>query len=158
MFRQALLRATEFPAVRHFITSDAAARQLALRFVAGETLEDGVAAVRRLNRQGFSASLDHLGEHTTSPDEARAAADAYVALLDRIDAERLDANLSLKLTQLGLDLDPAQCAAHLERIVGRAHTWHNFVRIDMESSAYVERTLRLFGQVYARYPENVGSV
>src|SRR5438874_11577452 len=114
MFRQALLRATEFPAVRHFITSDAAARQLALRFVAGGTLDDGVAAVRRLNRQGFSASLDHLGENTTNPAEARAAAGDYVALLERIDAERLDANISLKLTQLGLDLAEMECAAHLE--------------------------------------------
>src|SRR5919201_3908521 len=100
MFRQALLQATSLPMVRNFITSDAAARQVALRFVAGETLDDGVAAVRRLNEQGFSASLDHLGENTTSPAEAQAAARAYTELLERIDAERLDANVSLKLTQL----------------------------------------------------------
>src|SRR5919197_5702928 len=105
MFRQAVLRATSLPAVRGFLTSNEAARQLALRFVAGEHLADGLAAVRRLNRQGFSASLDHLGEHTTNPAEARAAADDYVALLDGIDAARLDANISLKLTQLGLDID-----------------------------------------------------
>src|SRR5262245_11568806 len=100
MFRQALLRATSVPAVRRFFTSDAAARQLALRFVAGEHLDDGVAAVRRLNQDGFSASLDHLGEHTTSAAAAQVAANGYVALLERIDAERIDANISLKLTQL----------------------------------------------------------
>jgi proline dehydrogenase len=158
MFRQALLRATSLPAVRRFITSDAAARQVALRFVAGETLDEGVDAVRRLNRQGFTASLDHLGENTTNPAEARAATADYVELLERIEAERLDANISLKLTQLGLDLDEGQCAAHLEQIVGRAHSLGNLVRIDMESSEYVERTLRVFGRVYARYPLEVGAV
>jgi proline dehydrogenase len=158
MFRKALLEATSLSGIRDLITHDAAARQVALRFVAGETLDDGVAAVRRLNAQGFTASLDHLGENTSTAAEAEAAAADYLSLLERIHGERLDANISLKLTQLGLDLDEARCETLLRQIVARAHALNTFVRIDMESSAYTERTLALFHRVYACYPANVGTV
>ncbi len=158
MLRRTLLYLSNQPQLFSFVRRNGLAKRFASRFVAGETLDEGVDAVRRLNRQGFTASLDHLGENTTNPAEARAAAGDYVKLLERIQAERLDANISLKLTQLGLDLDEGQCAAHLAQIVERAHALGNFVRIDMESSEYVERTLRIFGQVYARYPLDVGAV
>jgi proline dehydrogenase len=157
-YRRLLLDVAGRREVQGFIREQPAARSIALRFVAGETLDDGLRAVRELNRRGFSASLDHLGENTTNPDEARSATRAYVELLERLSAERLDANVSLKLTQLGLDLDEALCVGHLERIVARARDLQNFVRIDMESSAYTERTLAIFRRVFARHPGHVGPV
>ncbi len=131
-------------------------RQLARRFVAGETLDEGVRVARLLNATGCSASLDHLGENTTDRNGAMAAASAYLELLDRIAAERLDANISLKLTQLGLDIDQSLCERLLERVVARAYDLGSFVSIDMESSAYTERTLAIFRHAHRRYPDSVG--
>ncbi|MGH2355469.1 MAG: proline dehydrogenase family protein [Chloroflexota bacterium] len=152
MFRQLLLNVAAQPRVRDFAAQHPAARAFALRFVAGETLDDGVRAVRDLNRRGFSASLDHLGEYTTTSAAATTAADAYLTLFDRIAAEGLDTNVSLKLTQLGLDVDEALCEANLHKIVERAQGLGSFVRIDMEDSAHTQRTLDLFRRVYARFP------
>jgi proline dehydrogenase len=147
MLRKLLLDAAAQPRVRSFVTHHPATRDLARRFVAGETLGDGLRAVGALNARGLKVSLDHLGENTTTPDQARAAAAAYLDILDRIDAGRLDANVSLKLTQLGLDVDAAACERHLREIVARAAAHGSFVRIDMESSAYTARKLSLFRRV-----------
>jgi proline dehydrogenase len=127
--------------------------------VAGETLDDAVTAVRALNARGISASLDLLGESVAGESDARATAAAYLAVLDRIAAERLAANVSLKLTSLGLDIAEELCVANMDRILTRAAEHGTFVRIDMEGSAYTERTIRLFADVlHPKFGDHTGIV
>jgi proline dehydrogenase len=121
-----------------------AGRRLADRFIAGETLDDAVRAVRQLNAEGFEVTLDHLGESVSNPATAEEACRVYVGLLDRIAAERLRSHISIKLTQLGLAISEELAQRLLTAICEAAARCHNFVRIDMESSAYVDATLRLF--------------
>jgi proline dehydrogenase len=130
---------------------------MARRFVAGEKLEEAITAVEGLNGQGLLATLDHLGENVTSETEARDAAHELLDLLDAIDASGVRSGVSVKLTQLGLDLGPALAAENLERILGRAAEVDCFVRIDMESHEYVQPTLDLFEELWRRY-RNVGVV
>jgi proline dehydrogenase len=132
-------------------------RNTAWRFVAGETLDDAVRAVRESNGQGIRCSLDLLGENTLSIDDARNATGEVVAMLDRISAEKIDTNVSVKLTQLGLDLDAGFCHENLRAIVSRAGELGNFVRVDMEDSKYTERTIGLVLKA-RREAENVGAV
>lgn len=129
----------------------------AYRFVAGDTLEDAAAAVKRQNALGIKATLDRLGEGTVDRAYAEAARDTYTEMLDAIAKEGLDANVSLKLTQLGLDLDPAFCEGNLRRILERADAHGNFVRIDMEDSPRTEATIVLFEKVFKDH-KNVGLV
>src|SRR5690554_2035342 len=107
MLRQTFLHLSESRFARRLATDLPFARSVARRFVAGESIDDGVAAVRALNEAGMSATLDYLGESVASRDEATAAADVYVRLVERIAAEGIDANVSLKLTQMGQDIDEA---------------------------------------------------
>ncbi|MGH7673474.1 MAG: proline dehydrogenase family protein [Gemmatimonadales bacterium] len=133
------------------------ARRLASRFVAGETVDSAVAALHELNAAGLSASLDLLGESVQRAEEARQARDTYLETLDRIRAAGADANVSVKLTQMGLDIDEALCVANLRAIIARAHG--SFVRIDMEQSSYAERTLQLFtGTLHPEFGNAVGVV
>lgn len=132
-------------------------RQTAWRFVAGETLDDAVQAVREANAQGIRASLDLLGENTKSQDDAEKAGREVTGILDRINTEKVDSNVSVKLTQLGLDLGTDYCYANLIRIVRHAHELKNFIRIDMEGSHYTERTLDIVLRA-RRESENVGAV
>jgi proline dehydrogenase len=132
-------------------------RKMVRRFVAGETLEEAIAAVRTLNTRGLLATLDHLGENVTTEIEARDATTAILDLLNAINISDIRSGVSVKLTQLGLDLSPALAAENLERIVASAATIGRFVRIDMESSAYVQPTLDLFDELHRRY-KNVGVV
>jgi proline dehydrogenase len=120
------------------------AKRFAERFVAGENLEQVLDVVAQLNAKGITASLDLLGESVHSEDEARAAAQAYLQMLDRIHERYLDANVSVKLTAMGLDISEDLCVALVSEILARAREYRTFVRLDMESSAYTERTLRLF--------------
>jgi proline dehydrogenase len=131
-------------------------RRAALRFVAGEDLSDALDAVRRLNAAGLSATLDFLGEGVTSAARAQASGEAYGSILDAIRHSGVQSHLSLKLTQLGLDVDTALCRTILARILERAK--ETFVRIDMESSLYTDRTLRLFEDLWAAGYRNVGVV
>lgn len=133
------------------------ARRLAERFVAGETLDQAIDVVRALNGRRIRATLDHLGESVTSFREAEQAADAYVEILDRIAAEGVDSNVSLKLTQMGLDLDVRLCRLNLRRVVEQARRQGNFVRVDMESSDYTQITFDLVRELRAEY-EHVGVV
>ncbi|MCC6316851.1 MAG: proline dehydrogenase family protein [Gemmatimonadaceae bacterium] len=159
MLRQSFLWLSNRHGVFRFIRNNRLARKFASRFVAGETLETAIAAVRALNAQGITASLDLLGESVSSPAEASATADQYVEMLDRIAAERLDANVSLKLTAMGQDISEELCVANITRVLERAKHHGTFVRLDMESSAYTERTLDLFTRrLYPAYPANVGIV
>jgi proline dehydrogenase len=157
LFREVMLRAAGLPAVENAVRHGRAARGVVERFVAGETLEAAIAAVRRLNADGARASLNLLGEDVASAEAAAGAADEYVRQLEAIAAARLDANISVKLTQLGLAFDRSLAERHLERIVRRAAELDTFVRIDMESSAYTQVTLDLFNRVFERH-QNVGVV
>jgi hypothetical protein len=114
---------------------------LARRFVAGLTMEAAVKAVQQLNRQGIQATLDVLGENVKETSSAEAAVSSYLATLDSIRQTGIDSNVSLKLTQMGLDIGRDYCLSNLQRICKRAGAGNNFVRIDMEGSTYTERTL-----------------
>src|SRR3712207_1917258 len=103
-----------------FVTQNSVGRKLARRFVAGETVEDAVAATKEMNRLGLHVSLDHLGENTTNPEEARQATDEALASLDAIQREKLDANVSVKLTALGQDIDHDLCLDNICKVIRRA--------------------------------------
>ena len=123
---------------------------MARRFVAGETLEEAIAAARDCNNQGMLASLDYLGENVSSTADAHRARDAYLEIFERISAEKLNANVSCKLTQLGLDLSVEFCEGLVFSIVERAAGYDNFLRVDMEGSVYTQRTVELVKRVRAR--------
>jgi proline dehydrogenase len=159
MLRSTFLYLSEQPRIFAFIRGNRLARHLASRFVAGETLDSAAAAVRELNGRGIAASLDLLGESVTQADEARASAATVVQILERISADKLDCNVSVKLTQMGLDLDPALCLANMRTILDRGRQLNISVRIDMESSAYTQRTLDLFEkELLPAYGDLVGIV
>jgi proline dehydrogenase len=133
--------------------TSAVAQRLSKRFVAGETLEQALAVARRLSAEGITVTLDHLGESVTSLAEAAEARDVYLRTLDAIHAEPGSGggNVSLKLTQFGLDLSYDECLANVEQLVRRAAELGAFVRVDMESSEYVDRTLTLVRTLFQRY-------
>ena len=127
------------------------ARRLSSRFVAGGELEDALRVGRRINSEGITLTLDHLGESVTSLAEASLARDVYVRALEAIHANGIEGNVSLKLTQFGLDLSLEECRNNVARLVERAAGLRNFVRIDMESSDYTDRTLCMVEQLHAQY-------
>ena len=133
-------------------------RRAASRFVAGETREDALAAVRSLNALGIRATLDNLGENTSSEAEAGAAADEMITLLDDIDRSGVQANISIKLSQMGLLLSEEICWQNLNRILTAAAKCGNFVRIDMEDSSVTQATINLFRRARGEGFENVGLV
>jgi proline dehydrogenase len=133
-------------------------RALAAPYIAGPALEDAVRVVRALNDAGKLATIDVLGEEITSAGEAREIARAYHRVLARVESERLDANISVKLTGLGLELDEALCSENLTAVVDDARVRGNFVRIDMEDSSTTERTLRLCRELAGAGHENLGVV
>lgn len=128
------------------------------RFIAGETVEDAIAAVRQIQSQGLSCTLDYLGESVTSLSEADAATREYLHLIEAVDRAGVERNLSLKLTQLGLDVDRAICIDNLRKILTAAQQCAFFVRIDMESSAYTDTTLDIFETVWRLGHRNTGVV
>lgn len=130
---------------------------LARRFIAGETKEEALWAVRKLNDRGMKSTLDILGENVTSREMAESLADRYIDVLKSIASEQVTANVSLKLTQMGLDIDDDFCYQNVGRIITAAREHGNFVRIDMEGSAYTDRTLRLVFK-WAEEFDNVGTV
>jgi proline dehydrogenase len=136
------------PVVRHF----------ADRYMAGETLEEAVAAVRRLNERGVMATIDVLGEFIRVPEEAEATATAYERLLDAIAAERLDANVSVKLSALGIEVDPTIADGTLARVLACAERHGIFVRIDMEHSGLTDRTLRVYRGLREAGHDRIGVV
>jgi len=132
-------------------------RRVANRYIAGETIDDALRVVSGLNQRGIRATLDILGEHIHNLDQARRAGEGYVALLDAIDRRKLDANISIKLTQLGLKVDFQTCFDLTNRLVGQAGELKNFVRIDMEDSSCTTDTLEIYRQL-RRDHSNVGVV
>lgn len=148
-----ILKMSDSPAWERRISGWSVTRRVVERFMPGERLDDAVAAAQRINERGMSASLNPVGEHVHSDEEAAVATDAYVAILARTHTEGLDANLSVKLSLLGLDLGTEVAAGNLKRILEAAQTHGIFVRIDMESSAYVDRTLEVYGQMRERFAD-----
>lgn len=157
ILRSLLLYAADQPRIRHWVTHSRATRRLSARFVAGETVEQALEAAAGVNSAGMSASLDYLGENVRNPEEARAARDVYLKLLDEIQARRLNTNVSVKLTQLGLDLSEDLCRENLAVIAERGAGYGNFLRVDMEGSPYTSRTLAMVSCVRRRF-QNVGAV
>jgi proline dehydrogenase len=157
MLRALLLELAKSSHLRRWITSNGTTRRLAQRFVPGEDIAAALEAARRSNRAGMTVSLDHLGENVVTREDAKRARQAYTDALDRIAAENLDANVSLKLTHLGLDLGDEFCTEQLRIVTQHAAELRNFVRVDMEGSAYTDRTLRIVNQARAE-TDAVGTV
>ena len=151
MLRGLFLWLSDQPRIFGFVRKNRLARRLASRFVAGETIDEAIATVRDLNNSNLSASLDLLGESVLHIEEAERACRSYLDLLDRIHAARANANVSVKLTQMGFDIDEQLCIGNMRAIIGKAKQYDSFVRIDMEQSSYTARTLQLFKDVF--YPE-----
>src|SRR5688572_11918373 len=128
----------------------------ARRFIAGETIEDAVEAARALQARGRLLTLDYLGESVRTTDEAKAASTEYLRLIDVIVASGIERNLSLKLTQLGVDIDRATCVDNLRRILDPAQRHEFFVRVDMENSPYTDVTLAVFDTMWQLGYRNIG--
>ena len=159
MLRQTFLSMSNSSELENIALHNGMARRFALRFVAGETLDQAAKAIAELNKKGVTATFDHLGENVNTADEAIASADAYIEVLDKIERTGIKSNVSLKLTQMGLDVDEELCYRNVSRVCERARELNNFVRLDMESSAYTDRTLDMFRRLWheSRY-RNVGVV
>jgi proline dehydrogenase len=138
--------------LRRWVETSPLAQRLSSRFVAGERLEDALGVGQRINSEGITLTLDHLGESVTSLAEASQARDVYLRALEEIHSSGVKGNVSLKLTQFGLDLSPDACRANVARLVERAAALGTFVRIDMESSEYTDRTLDLVEELHAQFP------
>jgi proline dehydrogenase len=150
LMRKALLAGSTNAWLRERATRTAFVRRAVSRFMPGEHIEDALAAAADLKPQGITTILTKLGETLTGVDEAEEVTRHYLDLLDRIAASGLDAQISVKPTQLGLDLDRALCERNLDRLIARAEQRNNFVWIDMESSPYVDPTLELFRRTRAQ--------
>lgn len=159
MLRALLLYLSKAAWARRMVTGWKVAWRVASRFVAGETLGEAVRLVKELNARGYYVTLDHLGEHTSTVEKAVRATDEAVEILDRIEAEGLKSNLSIKLTQIGLAIDEALCEQNLRRILSAAQAHRIFVRIDMEDSPYLEKTFALHARMRQEFSvETVGLV
>ena len=144
MMRSTFLWLSEHSGTFAFVKRNPLARRVASRFVAGETLDSAVEAGRRLNARDITVSLDLLGESVSSAEETHAARDEVLRTVEAVATSGIAGNVSVKLTQLGLDIDRELCADNMRRILTRAQELDVFVRIDMESSEYTEATLELF--------------
>ncbi|HEV2472372.1 MAG TPA: proline dehydrogenase family protein [Chthonomonadales bacterium] len=155
--RAVLLRLGESKRVEGLIRNSAWSSRAARRFVAGETIDEALRAARTLNGQSMPVTLDYLGESVRAADQVAAVMEVYHELFRRIREDGLDANVSLKLTALGLDIDPAHCLANMRRLLDAVGA-DQFVRIDMEGSSYTQRTLDLFYTLWNENRRNVGVV
>src|SRR5437762_1609668 len=156
--RQGFLTLSNSKSLQNFALHNGLARRVARRFVAGEQLNEAIDVIRAFNAKGIRATFDHLGESVTDEREARAAAQSYITLLDRIAQTGIDSNVSLKLTAMGLDLDTEFCYQNVCPMIERAHELGNFVRIDMEGSAHTQRTFDIFYRLHDQFSANVGIV
>ena len=159
MLRALFVHLSENRALRSFAERSAIGRRVSGRFVAGTEIADAVRATQTVNRAGMSVSIDNLGENVTNPDEARHSAQLYHEILDAIVANHLNANISLKLTHMGLDIDEQMARDLVLGLVARAASMQpaGFVRVDMEGSPYTQRTLDFVHELH-RMPGNQNSV
>jgi proline dehydrogenase len=145
--------------MHRFVVGNGLTRKMSRRFIAGEMLDEALGSIRELNAKGILATLDLLGESVESESEARQAGADYEAILDRLAESGLNANVSLKPTQMGMDLGDDFCRGIIAQVVAKAKAHGNFVRIDMEGSAYTQRTLDMFKDLLAEYGrDHVGIV
>lgn len=157
MLRAAFISLSESKSLRATAEKTWIGQRLSRRFVAGTTIEDALAVTRATNRLGLSVSVDNLGENVTNADEARHSAQLYHQMLDQMSAQKLNANVSLKLTHMGLDVDENMAYDITSQLVQHAARINNFVRVDMEGSPYTQRTLDFVRKLHAE-PENAGKV
>lgn len=157
MIKSAFLYLSKSEGFKNFLTRFKSFNNVTRRFVAGEDLQDAVEAIRQLNRKNISSSFDHLGESITSEAETRNEVNEYVRVLDSIEENKLNSNVSVKLTQLGLDVGQDVCYANTRKIVEAALRYNNFVRIDMEDSTKTDGTLEVFRRLRSEF-DNVGIV
>ncbi|GIV10319.1 MAG: proline dehydrogenase [Fimbriimonadales bacterium] len=155
--RALVLRVAELPAFKHWIKHSRMTQGLVRRFIAGEDLETAIQITHQLNKEGFLIALDYLGEDTHRAEDAEQAACQYITLLERIAHSGVNSCISIKLTQLGLDLEHDIARRNLEKVLAAAQSLGNFVWVDMESSKHTQRILDLFCELYSRYP-NSGTV
>ena len=148
---------SESKSLRSFAEKSRAGQKVSRRFVAGMSVDDALAATAATNALGMSVSIDNLGENVTNRDEAKHSAELYHQMLDRIAERKLDANVSLKLTHMGLDVDEALSRSIVNDLVAHATRLNSFVRIDMEGSPYTDKTLQIVRDLH-RKPENAGHV
>jgi proline dehydrogenase len=141
VLRAAFISLSESKSLRSAAERTWAGQRISRRFVAGTTVEEALAATRAVNQLGLSVSVDNLGENVTNADEARHSAQLYHQMLDRMNEQGLNANVSLKLTHMGLDVDEAMAFQISSNVVEHAARINNFVRVDMEGSAYTQKTL-----------------
>jgi proline dehydrogenase len=158
LLRSLFISLSQNKGLRRFSESSALGRKLSSRFVAGMTVEAALDAAANMNREGITATLDSLGESVTDPAQAQHSADIYHQLLDAIQSRGLKANVSVKLTQVGMDLDPALAEEIVAGMVSHAERSDSFVRIDMEGAEYTEATIAMTERLYARFPGRVGTV
>jgi proline dehydrogenase len=158
LMRQVVIAVADNSLVTRFFTGSKLARGLVDRFVAGETLDEAIGACHDLVSQGMTITLDQLGENVHTQAEVDAATATYVDMLRRLAREGLAPNVSVKLTMLGFDLGDEVATAAMETILETAREVKGFVRIDMEGSAYTERTMRVFYELHDRFPDEVGIV
>jgi proline dehydrogenase len=156
MLRSFLIYLSKAAWAQKMVTGWKFAWRAASRFVAGSTIADAINAVRELNARGINATLDHLGESTATREDAIRAKDDILELFDQINCCEVRANVSIKLTQIGLALDESLCADNLDQILTRAKKYGNFVRIDMEDTPYTDRTISQFRQMRKKGFEKVG--
>lgn len=157
MLRSGLLYLAGANWARGFVMNFPLSKRAARRFIAGETLDEAIAATKTLNAKGLCVSLDQLGESVEDKTQALAAVDNYMEILDAIYHHQLDANISVKLTQVGLDIDEAFCVDNMRRLLAKASEIGTTVNIDMESSAYTDATIRIY-QTLRKDFKNVGTV
>ena len=157
--RQGLLWLSQRQDIFDFVRRNGLARKFAARFVAGETVDTGVEAALSLSRRGITSSLDFLGESVTAEADATAARDLYLRMLDRMAASGVEVNVSVKPTQMGLDIREDLCLANMVAILDRARALGGFVRLDMEGSGYTQRTLDFFSRhLFPSYGAHCGVV
>lgn len=150
MLRSFLIYLSKAQWAQRIVTGWSFAWKAASRFVAGTKTEDAIRAIRELNEKGINVTLDHLGEHTSTVDEASQATGDILAALDEIDRAGVRANVSIKLTQIGMGLDESVCRDNLGRILQRAKEHQNFVRVDIEDTPYTDMTIALYKSMLER--------
>jgi proline dehydrogenase len=158
VLRSTFISLSQNQPLRRFSEGSAVGRRVSSRFVAGMEIEEVLRATEALNRAGIAATLDSLGENVSTPEEARHSAGIYHQLLDAIGERRLNANASVKLTQMGMDLSPVLAEEIVAELVEHAAAVDTFLRVDMEGSPYTQATLDMVYRLHARWPGRVGVV
>ena len=160
MLRSFFIQLSKAGWAQRLVTNSSFSWRAASRFIAGVSAEDAIRVVRELNAKGINATLDHLGEHTSTVEEANNAADSIQSILNEIDKAGVKANVSIKLTQIGMGLDEDTCSQNLVRLLEQARKSRNFLRIDMEDTPYTDITISLYHAMLDRdfNNKNIGLV